>query len=319
MRRIPRFIQVSTARYLKRLLRNRLQGDQIQRIVQRAVSTLPLQEHLLVREGVLRSDRLNRQLAWSMAFVAGAVNAGGFLAVGHYTSHVTGVASAMADEVALGDLVTAGAALTMLLSFMAGAFVSTSLISLGQRRRLRSRYALTLVIEAGLMLVFGFLGHRLEQEIQFTLPTTVMLLCFIMGMHNAVTSILSGAAVRSTHLTGTVTDIGIELSRMAYVNVHQRQGRERIEFNHRKLRLLLLLLLSFLAGGISGALGFRHIGYKVTVPLAGFLCFLAARPLLLEFRLLLNRLRRQWVPSEPSRGIDQGSQSYRIKSRRRWP
>jgi uncharacterized membrane protein YoaK (UPF0700 family) len=207
----------------------------------------------------------------------------------------------------------------MLLSFMAGAFVSTSLISLGQRRRLRSRYALTLVIEAGLMLVFGFLGHRLEQEIQFTLPTTVMLLCFIMGMHNAVTSILSGAAVRSTHLTGTVTDIGIELSRMAYVNVHQRQGRERIEFNHRKLRLLLLLLLSFLAGGISGALGFRHIGYKVTVPLAGFLCFLAARPLLLEFRLLLNRLRRQWVPSEPSRGIDQGSQSYRIKSRRRWP
>jgi hypothetical protein len=50
---------------------------------------------------------------------------------------------------------------------------------------------------------------------------------------------------------------------------------------------------------VVGALGFKHIGFKVTVPLAGFLCFLAARPLLLELRLLLHRLRKQWAPEEP--------------------
>jgi len=49
---------------------------------------------------------------------------------------------------------------------------------------------------------------------------------------------------------------------------------------------------------VVGALGFKHIGFKVTVPLAGFLCFLAARPLLLELRLLLHRLRRQWLPED---------------------
>jgi len=299
MRRIPRTIQLIVAPYLRRLLRNRLDGQQLQAAVESALATLPIQEKLLVREGALRSEALNRQLAWAMAFVAGAVNAGGFLAVSHYTSHMTGVVSSMADELAAGDLTTALAALAMMVSFLGGAFVCTTLISFGQRHRMRSRYALTLALEAVLMLIFGFMGNRLQQEIQFTLPMTVMLLCFIMGLHNAVTSIISGAAVRTTHLTGTMTDIGIELSRLSYVNLHNRHGRERIVANRQKLRLLLLILAAFLGGGVVGALGFRHIGFKVTVPLAGFLCFLAARPLLLELRLLLHRLRRQWGPSEP--------------------
>ena len=298
MRRIPRALQLIAARYLRRLLKKRLDASQLQAAVDRALATLPLQEKLLVREGALRSEGLNRQLAWAMAFVAGAVNAGGFLAVSHYTSHMTGVVSSMADELADGDLATALAALAMMLSFLAGAFVCTTLISFGQRHRMRSRYALTLVFESGLMLVFGFMGNRLQEEIRFTLPTTVMLLCFIMGLHNAVTSIISGAAVRTTHLTGTVTDIGIELSRLTYVNLHSHHSRQRILADRKKLTLLLLILASFLGGGVVGALGFRHIGFKVTVPLAAFLCFLAARPLLLELRLLLHRMRKQWGPEE---------------------
>jgi uncharacterized membrane protein YoaK (UPF0700 family) len=298
MRRIPRAIQLIVARYLRRLLRNRLDGQQLQAAVETALATLPIQEKLLVREGTLRSETLNRQLAWAMAFVAGAVNAGGFLAVGHYTSHMTGVVSSMADELAEGDLTTALAALAMMLSFLGGAFLCTTLISFGQRHRMRSRYALTLAVEAALMLVFGFLGNQLQQKMEFALPVTVMLLCFIMGLHNAVTSIISGAAVRTTHLTGTITDIGIELSRLTYVNVHHRRGRERIVANRQKLTLLLLILASFLGGGVVGALGFKHIGFKLTVPLAGFLCFLAARPLLLELRLLLHRLRKQWAPED---------------------
>ncbi len=298
MRRIPRVIQLIVARYLRWVLRNRLDPHQIQAVVASALATLPIQEKLLVREGALRSDSLNRQLAWAMAFVAGAVNAGTFLAVGHYTSHMTGVVSSMADELAYGDITMAIAALAMMLSFLGGAFFCSTLISYGQRHRMRSRYAFILVVEAGLMLVFGFMGSRLETKVEFTLPVTVILLCFIMGVHNAVTSIISGAAVRTTHMTGTVTDIGIELSRLTYVNVHNKHGRQRIVANRPKLSLYLLILVSFLSGGITGALGFKHFGFKVTVPLAAFLCFLAARPLLLELRLLLHRLRKQWAPED---------------------
>jgi uncharacterized membrane protein YoaK (UPF0700 family) len=298
MRRIPRVIQLIVARYLRWLLRNRLDAHQLQAVIDSALATLPIQEKLLVREGALRSESLNRQLAWAMAFVAGAVNAGTFLAVGHYTSHMTGVVSSMADELAYGDITMAIAALAMMLSFLGGAFVCSTLISYGQRHRMRSRYAFILVVEAGLMLVFGFMGNRLEQKVEFTLPVTVILLCFIMGVHNAVTSIISGAAVRTTHMTGTVTDIGIELSRLTYVNVHNKKGRQRIVANRPKLTLYLLILASFVSGGIIGALGFKHFGFKVTVPLAAFLCFLAARPLLLELRLLLHRLRKQWAPED---------------------
>jgi len=298
MRRIPRVIQLIVTRYLRWLLRNRLDAHQLQAVIDSALATLPIQEKLLVREGALRSESLNRQLAWAMAFVAGAVNAGTFLAVGRYTSHMTGVVTSMADELAYGDFTMAIAAMAMMLSFLGGAFVCSTLISYGQRHRMRSRYAFILVVEAGLMLVFGFMGNRLEQKVEFTLPVTVILLCFIMGVHNAVTSIISGAAVRTTHMTGTVTDIGIELSRLAYVNVHNKKGRLRIVANRPKLTLYLLILASFVSGGILGALGFKHFGFKVTVPLAAFLCFLAARPLLLELRLLLHRLKKQWAPED---------------------
>lgn len=298
MRRIPRAIQLIVAYYMRRLLKHRLDGHQLQAAIEAALRTLPIQEKLLVREGALRSDKLNRQLAWAMAFVAGAVNAGTFLAVGRYTSHMTGVVTSMADELAFGDFHMAIAALGMMVSFLAGAFFCTTLISYGQRHRMRSRYAFTLVVEAGLMLVFGFMGHVLEKKVEFTLPVTVILLCFIMGVHNAVTSIISGAAVRTTHMTGTVTDIGIELSKLTYVNIHNKHGRQRIVANRQKLTLYLLILASFLAGGVVGAVGFKHYGFKLMVPLAGFLCFLAARPLLLELRLLLHRIRKQWAPDE---------------------
>jgi uncharacterized membrane protein YoaK (UPF0700 family) len=298
MRRIPRVIQLIVTRYLRWLLRNRLDAHQLQAVIDSALATLPIQEKLLVREGALRSESLNRQLAWAMAFVAGAVNAGTFLAVGRYTSHMTGVVTSMADELAYGDFTMAIAAMAMMLSFLGGAFVCSTLISYGQRHRMRSRYAFILVVEAGLMLVFGFMGNRLETKVEFTLPVTVILLCFIMGVHNAVTSIISGAAVRTTHMTGTVTDIGIELSRLTYINVHNKKGRQRIVANRPKLTLYLLILVSFLCGGITGALGFKHFGFKVTVPLAAFLCFLAARPLLLDLRLLLHRLKKQWAPED---------------------
>ena len=51
-----------------------------------------------------RTQNANQQLARHLTFVAGAVNAGGFLAVRQYSSHVTGIVSAMADNLALRNL-----------------------------------------------------------------------------------------------------------------------------------------------------------------------------------------------------------------------
>src|SRR5258708_30968119 len=88
-----------------------------------------------------RSDVTNRRLGRSRAFVAGATNAGGFLAVGQYTSHMSGIVSALADNVALGDAALIVTGLGSLLMFLAGAATSAILINWGRRRGAQSKYA----------------------------------------------------------------------------------------------------------------------------------------------------------------------------------
>lgn len=78
-----------------------------------------------------RTPENNSRLGRSLAFVAGAVNAGGFLAVGQYTSHMSGIVSALADNVVLGESALVIWGLSSLLSFIAGAACSAMLINLG--------------------------------------------------------------------------------------------------------------------------------------------------------------------------------------------
>ena len=111
-----------------------------------------------------RTDASNRRLGRSLAFVAGAANAGGFLAVGQYTSHMSGVVSALADNAALGDLGLVIAGLSSLLAFLVGAATSAILINWGRRRNTHSEYAMPLMLEAILLLCFGLIGTNLEQH-----------------------------------------------------------------------------------------------------------------------------------------------------------
>ena len=73
---------------------------------------------------------------------------------------------------------------------------------------------------------------------------------------------------RTTHITGVVTDIGIELGKMLYWNRAQTPQLAQVQGDKPRLQLLSALLFSFLLGGVLGALGFKHLGYVATVPLA---------------------------------------------------
>ncbi len=291
--RIPRLLSYLTRRYLARTLRKSMDPLTYYTVLDRTLERLPTSYQHWMREGDARTPAMNRQLAWSMAFVAGAVNAGGFLAVEHYTSHMSGVLSTLADMAALGDYRTMLYAFGMVLCFAFGAFVSSFMIAYGKRHHWRGRYALALSFEAALLLLFGYAGHRLDAQEYRYIDLSVALLCFIMGLHNAVTTNISGTAVRTTHMTGTVTDIGIELSRLLYRNSHHLKGAQPVTADRGKLKLLLLLAASFVGDGIFGAMGFRHIGFKMTVPLALFLLVLAFRPLVLEIRIFFRHLRRE--------------------------
>ena len=83
---------------------------------------------------------------------------------------------------------------------------------------MHSKYALALLLEAALLLVFGLVGAHLDTPAQLLVPTTVLLLCFIMGLQNAIVTKISQAEIRTTHMTGVVTDLGLELGRLLYWN-----------------------------------------------------------------------------------------------------
>ena len=231
-----------------------------------------------------RTPQADLKLGTVLAFVAGAANAGGFLAVGQYTSHMTGMLSSAADHLVLGQFVLAVAGLVSLIAFLLGAMCTAWLVNWGMRQSLRSAYGLPLIIEAGLLLIFGVFGAAMSLWHTIFLPVTVVLLCFIMGLQNAVITKISQARIRTTHVTGLVTDLGIELGKLLYVNRHPEMAPVRADRD--RLRVHAQLVLSFLMGGVAGALGFKHLGYISTVPLALMLLLLVMRPLLDDWQRL---------------------------------
>ncbi|AMY70225.1 YoaK family protein [Frigidibacter mobilis] len=209
-----------------------------------------------------RSSGNDLILATVLAAIAGAANAGGFFALGQYTSHMTGYLSQLADNVAVLNqkiALTSGLAIS---AFIAGAGFSTILINWARSCASRQQYAWPLVIQGGFMLCFSWGGiFSSEAGRLFSLAC----LCFIMGMQNATITKISGARIRTTHATGMVTDIGIELGRGVFGLVAPRSGAG---IDASKLRILGQLVLAFLLGGIVGAVGYGQAGFFFSLPLA---------------------------------------------------
>ena len=229
-----------------------------------------------------RSAQVNLRLGASLSFVAGAINAGGFLAVGQYTSHMTGMLSSITDHLALGEFRLALAGLVALLAFVGGAVTTAWMVNWSLRRQLRSAFARPLVVEAGLLLVFGLFGAAINLSSGLFIPLTVLLLCFIMGLQNALITKFSNAEIRTTHVTGLVTDIGLELGKLLYFN--GADAPTKIVANRRKLRIHLTLVGCFFIGGVVGAVGFKTWGYVTSVPLALLLAVLFWGPVLHDIR-----------------------------------
>jgi uncharacterized membrane protein YoaK (UPF0700 family) len=239
--------------------------------------------------GQHRTASINQLLGGLLAFNAGAINAGGFLVVGMYTSHMTGFASMLADNLILGNVGLLLGALGTLLAFVAGAATTAIQVNWARQHHLRSEYALPLLLEAGLLLVFGLLGATLNRQTPFAVPLTVLVLAYTMGLQNAVVSKISASQIRTTHMTGVITDLGIELGKIFYWNRNQTPADFQVRANRIKLRLYGMLLTAFMVGGLVGAAGFRFLGFIWVVPMATILLLLSMPPLYADLKRYLRR------------------------------
>lgn len=228
---------------------------------------------MLVKQGNSRTLGTDRQLACSLAAVAGALNAAAFYAVGFFSANMTGNVSILSDHLAVGHWLPGAFYVSIIGFFIAGAVVSTLLINIGHARNLTAIYALCVLLEGLMLIPVGFAHSWLPQT--WHIPFVVLSLAFIMGHQNAIVTRISDARVRTTHVSGMATDIGIELGLLLGRGHGADSAQERSQVRSR-LRLHSETILSFLAGGIAGVLIYQRLLGGLFIIAAGVLIGLAA-------------------------------------------
>lgn len=183
--------------------------------------------------------------AWALAFVAGMVNVVGLLGFEHQAvTHLTGTTSLLAAAMASWDGRAALHFAAIILSFVAGTVLSGFLIQ-DSALKLGRRYGVALLLESILLCLAVPLLKR-------NLIVGIYSASCACGLQNAMVSTYSGAVVRTTHLSGMFTDLGIFLG-------HFLRG---LPVDSRRLRLCFLIISGFLCGGIAGAVAFRRFSYS---------------------------------------------------------
>jgi len=182
--------------------------------------------------------------AVTLACVAGMVNVIGYLGFEHQAvSHLTGTTSLLGAAIAHGDGRAVIHLWGVLIAFCLGAMLS-GLIIQDQTLQLGRRYGVVLALEAALLLA----AIPLFKQEQISGALLAAVAC---GLQNAMVTTYSGAAVRTTHLSGMFTDLGIGLG-------HLLRG---MPLPVRRLTLSGLIISGFLGGGVLGAWLYRHFGY----------------------------------------------------------
>lgn len=208
---------------------------------------------MLRHTGKNRNYKHNLRLAVLLCFTAGMVNAAGLFAFAVLTTNVTGHAALLAHKLATGDFRSAGMVGLWLLLFLAGAFFTSFCIGKTGKNK-RFAYTFPIVIEIAILILVGSSGYVYDQSVIKTEYLAGSLL-FAMGMQNALVSTISGSVVRTTHLTGMFTDLGIDLYTLISTTHKNNTGVTR------KIILRLAIISFFLAGGIIGGYAFLTLGY----------------------------------------------------------
>ncbi|PZR28855.1 MAG: DUF1275 domain-containing protein [Citrobacter freundii] len=213
---------------------------------------------MLKHQGRRRTFAHNLRLASLLSAVAGIVNSTGLLALGTLVTNVTGHFAFFSEQFFLHHYQKAWIFLLFIFFFFAGAFCCGILIeNLSRRYSYRIASAVPLVIEVVLLTGVAGLGDQLlARGISFITALSCVLL-FAMGLQNALVTKVSQSVVRTTHLTGLFTDLGIELAQF----VIKRKAVERLALR-RSLLLKWMIIVFFFAGCITGGFAFRYVQLK---------------------------------------------------------
>ena len=206
-------------------------------------------------QGKRRTFIHNLRLASYLSFVAGVVNVVGVLSLGTLTTNVTGHFAYFAEEILKENYSIAITYILFIVFFLLGAFVSNLIVEIALRRKLKMAHTIPMFLEIVILIYVatGMNWFAINHEIQHNIA---YLLLFAMGLQNALVTQISQSTVRTTHLTGLFTDLGIELSQLYFY-------KKTPEFKKltQKIYLQLSIILFFFFGCVVG--GFCFGGFQL--------------------------------------------------------
>ncbi len=216
-------------------------------------------------KGKSRTYIHNLRLASILSFVAGIVNITGVLSVKTLTTNVTGHFAFFSEELSLKNYQTAFIYLLFILFFLVGAFVSNFLIEIISRIKPSFSYAVPMTIEIIILAGVGIFGSS-SVLVNINGQIIACTLLFSMGLQNALVTKASQSVVRTTHLTGLFTDLGIELSQLFFY-------RKTFEAQQLKKSIWLKLAIigCFFLGCIVGGVLFKSYELETLLVASVFL------------------------------------------------
>jgi uncharacterized membrane protein YoaK (UPF0700 family) len=216
----------------------------------------------MFRHGKPRTFIHDLRLASMLSLAAGVVNIVGVLSVNTLTTNVTGHFAFFAEAFVNQNYSTAWIYILYVLSFLAGAVTSNFLIELMIRRNVSAPHAFPMILEIVL------LGSAAAASINSSVSNYVIanILLFSMGLQNALVTKVSQATVRTTHLTGLFTDLGIEMSQLFFY-----RAEAQVRQLKQSIYLRLAIIGFFFAGGVVGGYTYEVIGVKALFLGAGWL------------------------------------------------
>ena len=236
-------------------------------------------------QGKSRDLKHNIGIASLLSFVAGIVNVVGFLAVQKLTTNVTGHFAFMVEEALKFNFHQSLFYFIYIFSFLFGAFFSNFIIEITEKVTDRYIYIIPVLTEVVILTVIALV------RFEFIITNPNLIACamlFAMGLQNSLVTTISNSVVRTTHLTGLFTDLGIEISQLFFFKSTEQKTKLV-----SSIKLRMTIITTFFIGGIIAGLLFSSFKMK-TLLIASLILILGLITDYINIRIRMNRLKQKY-------------------------
>lgn len=214
--------------------------------------------------GESRTLKHNLRIATFLSFVAGIVNVTGLLSINQLTTSVTGHFGLFIYDLANFNFWKGTIYFFYIFSFLFGAFSSGFLVAKFRENKKLNVFFIPILIECLILIAIGLLSNVIEMKSSDLIACSLI---FSMGLQNSLVTKISNSVVRTTHLTGLFTDLGIDISRLFFPKSYPH--RLKLTAN---IKLRIYIIAFFFLGGLIGGFLYAKLDLKLnTLIFAGLI------------------------------------------------